>query len=81
MKERKCKNCANYKAKDTRQKQLEQWMIEHNIDGIGRKVFDNKGRVFEINLGLEDRYFIKIAPHTLTHNLGAGAGNTITIEF
>jgi hypothetical protein len=61
--------------------QLETWLELHNAKSVGNKVFDGQGIIIQISKGMWDDYSILINPVSVTHNLGAGIGFTVRIEF
>ena len=71
--------------KKQQEKQLNQWLKAHNVNPRTPKfkwVFDQAGCITKVCSGDEGgRYYVRIKPFPVTHNLGAGAGNTVTIEF
>ena len=71
--------------KKQQEKQLNLWLKTHNVNPKTPKfkwVFDGTGCITKVCPGDEGgKYYIQIKPFPVTHNLGAGAGNTVTIEF
>ena len=66
---------------DAKLKMLEQWLEAHNVKGVKDRVFDGQGVIVQISRGMFDIFSIKITPLGMNHNLGAGYGNTVVIEF
>lgn len=65
----------------TKKEWLEKWLKDHKAKRYGDKVFDDRAMITDIKINFFGAYYIEISPIKVTHNIGAGAGMGIKIDF